>query len=527
MHSMALLGTNFSTIDWVIVVGYLMISLVIGLFVKQYTNSMVNYLGAGRAVGPWLGIATMTGTELGLVTVMYSAQKGFTGGFAAFHIAMIAGFVTLIVGLSGFIIVPLRRTKVLTIPEFYLRRFNEPVRVLGGIVLAAAGILNMGMFLKVGSVFIVVVTGLNDETYAVPFVMTGLLILVLVYTTLGGMVSVIITDYIQFVVLSFGLLITCYLAIDQLGWDHIFAKVEARMGPEGFSPVVSEEFGPSYITWMCVMGLVMCAIWPTALARALTMKSEGALKIQYSLSSVSFVIRFLIPYFWGICALVYFTSAPDKFAHFLAPDVEADVTMQAMPTFISHILPSGLLGIVSAGMIAAFMSTHDSYLLCWSSVLTQDVIAPLTGNKMDDKQRLFCTRLIIVLIGIFIWFWGVFYTNLGDIWDYMAITGAIYFTGAIPLLIGGLYWRQASSAGAFASLLSGCCAIVGLSPILNPLEKRIQELFLLNVEQGTLLTPARVGIATVLLTTVVFIVVSLLIPDRDKNGEIISKKLDQ
>ena len=51
-----------------------------------------------------------------------------------------------------------------------------------------------------------------------------------------------------------------------------------------------------------------------------------------------------------------------------------------MPVFLGRILPAGLIGLVTAGMIAAFMSTHDSYLLCWSSVITQDIIGPLTGT---------------------------------------------------------------------------------------------------------------------------------------------------
>lgn len=117
--------TNFGAIDTVIVVVYLLVSLVIGLLVKRYAGSMENYIGAGRKVGPWLGVATMTGTELGLVTVMYSAQKGFTGGFAAFHMALIAFVGTLFVGLTGLIVGPLRRMEVLTIPEFYEKRFSK------------------------------------------------------------------------------------------------------------------------------------------------------------------------------------------------------------------------------------------------------------------------------------------------------------------------------------------------------------------------------------------------------------------
>ena len=80
---------------------------------------MADFIGANRKIGLYLGVASMAGTEMGLITIMYSAQKGFTGGFAAFHIAVVAGIVTFLVGISGFIVVPLRKLKVLTIPEFY------------------------------------------------------------------------------------------------------------------------------------------------------------------------------------------------------------------------------------------------------------------------------------------------------------------------------------------------------------------------------------------------------------------------
>jgi SSS family solute:Na+ symporter len=95
--------TNFGTIDWVIVAVYLLLSVGIAFFVKRYAGNMTNFVSAGRAVGTWLGVATLTGTEMGLITVMYSAQKGFTAGFAAFHIGVIAGVVALIIGLTGFL----------------------------------------------------------------------------------------------------------------------------------------------------------------------------------------------------------------------------------------------------------------------------------------------------------------------------------------------------------------------------------------------------------------------------------------
>ncbi|MDP7304908.1 MAG: hypothetical protein QGG09_17505, partial [Pirellulaceae bacterium] len=81
-------STNFTVWDWCIVVMYLLVSLGIGLYVKRYATTMTSYIAAGRGVGVWLGVATMSGTEMGLITVMYNAEKGFKGGFAAFHIGV-------------------------------------------------------------------------------------------------------------------------------------------------------------------------------------------------------------------------------------------------------------------------------------------------------------------------------------------------------------------------------------------------------------------------------------------------------
>lgn len=438
--------TNFGTLDWVIVAVYLLLSVGIAFFVKRYAGNMTNFVTAGRAVGTWLGIATLTGTEMGLITVMYSAQKGFTSGFAAFHIGVIAGLVALLVGLTGFIVVRLRDHKVLTIPEYYEKRYGRRTRILGGVMLAFGGLLNMGLFLKVGAMFIVGITGMDPDGDALKFVMAALLALVLVYTVIGGMISVVITDYIQFVVLSIGILVTGWLAIASVGWDNLFETVQTQFkGNSGFNPVASEsDFGWEYVGWMFFLGIVNCALWPTAVARALAMESTTALKRQYMWSSISFAIRMIIPALLGICAFVFvMTVAEGKDLQqlFMPTDAnaKAEDNLYAMPIFLGRILPAGLIGLITAAMIAAFMSTHDGYLLCWSTVITQDIIAPLFNERLDNPTRIKITRVLIVLIGLYILYWGLFYTGEEDIWDYMAVTGAIYFTGAFSLLAGGLY----------------------------------------------------------------------------------------
>ena len=136
-----------------------------------------------------------------------------------------------------------------------------------------------------------------------------------------------------------------------------------------------------------------------------------------------------------------------------------------MPLFLSEILPIGLLGLVTAGMLSAFMSTHDSYLLCWSTIITNDIIEPLSGKKLSSHLKINISRIIIFILGIYILYWGLFYKGNDSIWSYLGITGAIYFSGAITVLISGLYWKRASETGSILALFGGLSALVGLEPI--------------------------------------------------------------
>ena len=85
--------THFGILDWCIVAAYLIAIVAVGVYIKRYISNVTDFIVAGRGLKTFHGAATMIGTELGLVTVMYSAQKGFSGGFAAFHIALASAMV--------------------------------------------------------------------------------------------------------------------------------------------------------------------------------------------------------------------------------------------------------------------------------------------------------------------------------------------------------------------------------------------------------------------------------------------------
>ena len=472
-------------IDIIIIAVYLILIFSVGIFMRNHIHNFSSFMIAGQNLSLSLGVTSMLGTELGLITVMYNAQTGVLQYFSAFHIGFFGFIVTLVVGLSGFVVTKLREMNVKSIPEFYGKRFGKKTRIVGAFLLVMGGILNMGLFLNIGAKFIESIFGFDKSDQMLNTIMIILLILVLLYTMMGGMLSVVVTDYFQFIVLSLGLIFSVFYSIFLLGWNNIFETIENLSSVSVYNPFESK--GSTYIYWQLILAFVSAVVWPTAITRALTMKDSNTIKKQYIWSSISFLIRFMVPCFIGICAVVYF-----DLNHFKID------SLSLMPKYFREILPIGVLGFVTAGMLSAFMSTHDSYLLCWSTIITNDIIEPLYGKQISSKNKINISRFIILLLGLYILYWGLFYEGNDSIWTYLSITGAVYFSGAIAVLILGLYWDKASETGAILALFGGLSALIGLEPI--------REYFVIDFK------PEQIGLLSILLTFLMMIFGSLLFP---------------
>jgi SSS family solute:Na+ symporter len=503
---MDVFDTNFATIDWIIVMVYICIPVVIGVLVRKYVRQLSDFIVAGRSLRVFVAIATLTGTELGLVTVMYNSELGFRNGFSAFHVGIIETACILAIGLTGFIVYKLRQLRIMTIPEFYEKRFGRTVRIIGGILLALGGIMNMGLFLQAGARFMMGVTGYSNPA-GLKIFMSVMLIMVLIYTVLGGMVSVVLNDFLQFVVLSIGMLIGSYFAISKIGWSNLFKAPSAADQASWFNPVAEgSEFGTIYVIFMVVLTFSAGALWQSGTLRALSAKSPRVAKQLFAWGSVSYLARRVIPMLWGICAFVFVSQTPKLLSAFQGPD--ALNSQFGMPIFIAKVLPSGFLGLIAAGMFAAFMSTHDSYLLSWSSVITQDIIAPFKKDKLSDKSRLLITRISIVSIGMFLLIWGLWFEAPVSLWNYMALTGTVYLAGAFTVVTAGLYWKKASKTGAMIALFAGLLAFGGIGPWTRG--ESVPFYF----------SDKFIGLMTFVIAILGMIIGSLLFPDKDKHSEV-------
>ncbi|MGH7452517.1 MAG: sodium:solute symporter family protein, partial [bacterium] len=404
---------NFSFVDGSIVGLYLLVTMVAGVMVRKYVGKVEDFLVAGREMNVYLGIASLAATEFGIVTCMYTAQNGFTKGFAGAIPGVLTFLAMFLVGYTGFCVKPLRDSGVMTIPELFEKKFGPRVRWASGVVIVLGGLLNMGVFLRTGGDFLVNVSGMNPDY--LEEMMTMLLIGVAVYTILGGMLSVLVTDFLQFIVMSIGLIVTTFLILDKVGWNTLVNTVQTNYGEGGFNPLKNASMGWPYVIFNALLNTAAVLTWQTQIARVLAAKDSTTGRRVYTGTSFFFVARFLIPGIWGIAALALLT-----------PEQVGDNSLLAMPKMLSLIVPAGMMGILIAAMLAADMSTDSSYMLTWGSVIYNDIMAPFRKIPWPEKKGLFWNRTIIALIGVFLLIYGLWYKLEGDLWTYLGITGTIY-----------------------------------------------------------------------------------------------------
>lgn len=442
-------------LDGSIVGLYLLVTMIAGVLVRRYVGKVEHFLVAGREMNIYLGIASLAATEFGIVTCMYTAEGGYTRGFSG-AIPGITNFIAMwLVGYTGLCIKPLRDSNAMTVPELFEQRYGKFVRWLAGVVIVLGGLLNMGVFLRVGGEFLVVACGIDPASgkTAILLVMTVLLLAVAFYTILGGMLSVLITDFLQFVVMSAGMILVTFFVLWKIGWTQITATVQANYGDGGFNPFLHANLGWPFVLSNMLTSIAAVMTWQPVIARVLAARDSNTGRKVYTGTSFFFICRWIIPGLWGMAALTLVTPT------MLRPVADAlgekNPGLLAMPYFLAMIVPTGLMGLLIAAMLAAEMSTDSSYMLTWGGVIYNDIVGPFRRRPPTERVGLIWNRFIVACIGVFLLLWGLWYKIEGNVWEYLQITGTIYLAAMSTLLVACCYWKRANNWGAIAAIVVG------------------------------------------------------------------------
>lgn len=434
---------KFNPGDWTILAAYFVGTLYLGLRGNKRVKSVTDFLVAGREVNVYVGAATLLATETAVITILNFGEVGFVSGLAGFVLAVITGGVMIWIGKTGFIIEKLRQLELVTIPEYFERRYDRGTRIICGILLGVGAALNMGIFLKYDALFLSIMIGVPSFDLAI--LMVILLVVVLVYVFLGGMVSVVLTDYVQFVFLSIGFLIATVMIVFRSNLSHILSAVGSIPGG-GLNPFTSPTMGWTFIVWQVVFMVALWTTWQTTVMRVFSAKDAEVGKKTFIWTGVMMVGMYVITIGWGVAARAQFGSSI--------------VPVQGLPRLLSLILPGGLRGLIVAAMMAASMSTYSAYLLGWSAIFAEDIIIPFRRKTITPEKRLRLNRVIVILMGIFLFVYGLLYKASSTIYVYTSMTANLYLAGTFIGIVGGLYWKKANTVGAYASLILGTLPII-------------------------------------------------------------------
>ncbi len=474
---------NLSLIDWLIIGG--VFALVIGsaIYTRRYTRSVADFLSANRCAGRYLLTVAQGMAGFGAVTIVAWWEQFYQGGFGAIHWGMMLLPIGLVLALSGWVIYRYRQTRALTLPQFLELRYSRRFRVFAGVMCFTSGVLNYGIFPAVTGRFLIYfmdlpvvatsVPGLGIElNWTLGLVMALLLSAALAVTLNGGQIAVMVSDFVQGQVSNIGFLVLLGALLWLVPWPDLIATLKtAPTGASKLNPFDQGElpdFSPMFFVMMLVLQVYTYRVWQGSQGYNASARSPHEAKMATVLAEFRGMITFLLVPLAAIVAWAVLNGEvrPDEAAmaqatldRFQAAGDEQLANQITTSVTMRELLPGGVLGLLTAVMIMAAVSTDSTYLHSWGSIFVQDVLSPirqLRGKpRLSPEAHLRWLKRAIFGVAVFGWVFSMLFPVQEYILMYMMATGAIFTGGAGAVLIGGLYWRRGTTGAAWAAMVVG------------------------------------------------------------------------
>ncbi len=468
-------------IDWSILAGFAVFIILIALGTRKYTRSVADFLAASRCGGRYILSMCDGMAAFGVVSAVAMFQAYYEGGFTVFWWQCLTMPATLLVGILGWVIYRFRQTRAFTFGQFFEIRYSRNFRFFAGLLAFISGIINFGIFPSVGAHFFVYfcdlpqtlpILGMELSTYGM--VMAILILTAVGFTFIGGQIAVMVTDFIQAAFCNAMFILVLVLLYIHFNWNEIADSIAAA--PPGKSMVNPYDIGDlkNYNTFYWLIGLFAAFYtayaWQGQQAYNCSATNAHEAKMSKVLGYFRWLTLILFLLMLPICAytMMHHGNYADKAAvansALSTIDSEQIRSQMTVPLAMKQVLPVGVMGAFCAVMFAAFISTHDTYLHSWGSIFIQDVILPLRKKPLTPRQHLWCLRLAILGVAVFIFCFSFFYSQKSDILMFFALSGTIFLGGAGAVIIGGLYWKRGTTGGAWAAMATGLTmAVIGFA----------------------------------------------------------------
>jgi solute:Na+ symporter, SSS family len=473
---------NLHWIDWAIVVVAVIALRLVSLRTRSHCKGVADFLSANRSAGRYLLTIAGSMGGMGVISFVAMFEAYYQAGLPPIWWGLMALFVNPVIFLSGWVFWRFRETRALTMAQFFEMRYSRPFRVFSGIIMWACGILNFGIFPAVAARFFIYFCGLplTFQIPGLPFhistfatVMALDLGLALTFVTMGGQISVMITECVQgiFSNIAFVAIIACVLLI--VPWSHIVQALgSAPANASMLHPYHTSEV-KDFNIWFYLIGIFgsfyTCMSWQGCSG----FNSSGRTPHETQMGNIISIWR-QIP--MGLLALILPLAAyavlnlPEYASH--AAHVNAALnTISSSPTdeirgqmvvpiAMAQILPIGIKGLLATTFLFFSFTCHDTYMHSWGSIFIQDVVMPFRKKALSPKAHMRLLKWSIAFVAFFAFMFSLLYSQTHQIFMFFAITGTIWAGGSGAVIVGGIYWKRGTTLAAYTAVISG--ALLGV-----------------------------------------------------------------
>src|SRR5436305_8973380 len=441
----ALQHKTLENIDVGIILVYFILIFGIGYYFARRERTSEDYFLAGRNVG-WFAIgACLFVSNISTEHFIGLAGSGASSGLAVGHFEWLACIMVL---LLGWVFVPFYlRSNVFTMPEFLERRFNRQCAVyLAGISILAYIFTKISVHLYAAAVVLDKVVGWDPMTAAlILVVMTG------IYTIAGGLSAVIYTDLVQTIILIIGAVILTLIGLHQVGG---FAGLRTALPPNYFH-MIKPASDPEFPWTGIFFGAPILGIWywctdQVIVQRVLSAKDEGHAKAATIFAGFLKILPVFMLVLLGLIAVALYR---DLFK--FGPNGEVLNGDIAYPTMIINLLPTGLVGVMIAALLAALMGAMSSVFNSASTLVTLDFYKKIKPDA-TELQLVGFGRVMtgfMVILGLA---WVPFIHLISSqLYIYLQSVQGYISPPIAACFILGILWPRLNAQGAITSLLTG------------------------------------------------------------------------
>jgi SSS family solute:Na+ symporter len=450
--------------DVLVICLYFAVVLGIGLYLKRRVRASKDFFFAGKGVGAWVAGMSFVAANLGTLELLGWSASAYQYGMLAAHWYWIGAVPAML--FLGIVMIPFYYvSKAHSVPGYLKLRYGEEARLLSALSFAAMTVLMSGINMFSMAVVMKVILGWNiNFSILVSTATVG------VYVALGGLLSAIVNEVVQFVLIWAGTISIPILGlIETGGWSGMLARIAERAPAQDYTHMWrnmgSAADNPMGVHWTGIvfgLGLIGAfGYWTTDFLVVQRVMAARDLRSAKIATTIGAAFKMLLPAIVILPGLLGLAVLPMK----LTGETEALATgghsfNEVMPLMMARYLGPGFLGIGVTALIAGFMSGMAGNISAFATVWTYDIYRPVFNRAADDGKCLSIGRWCTVIgLGASI---GAAYLvmQFASIMDYVQALFGFFIIPLFATVILGMLWKRATPAGGFWGLLSGTASSI-------------------------------------------------------------------